>query len=58
MKLITEKLDIFIIFNNSYMVKKIKKDLSIDSSIHISEENKKYIPILEKNDKNTRNKII
>ena len=58
MKLITEKLDFFIIFNNSYMVEKIKKDLSIDSSIHISEENKKYIPILEKNDKNTRNKII
>ena len=52
MKLISKNLDISKLFINSYIVKKNKDKLTIDSSMSISEKNSKYIDIiLEKNNK-------
>jgi hypothetical protein len=54
MNLITEQLDITKLFNYSYIVEKIKKNLTIDSSMSISKINKEYISKLEKNNKKIR----
>ena len=54
MNLITEQLDITKLFNYSYIVEKNKKNLTIDSSMSISEINKECISKLEKNNKKIR----
>ena len=54
MNLITEQLDITKLFNYSYIVEKNKKNLTIDSSMSISEINKEYISKLQKNNKKIR----
>ena len=58
MNLITEKLDITKLFYYSYIVEKNKKNLTIDSSMPISEINREYISKLEKNKKKSENKIV